>query len=101
MTYSVLVRSGAERDIEEALDWYSANAPEQAGRFIDELAAAIKRVREHPYASRMLRGDARRAALRVFPYQIWYQNHDDQQVVEVLAVVHARRDLARLRDRLI
>jgi len=100
LTYTVLIRPSAERDAVHAQDWYLANAPEQVDRFIDELAAMIDRVQQHPHAFRQLRGDARRAALRVFPYQIWYRCHDDHEVIEVLAIVHARRDLARMLGRL-
>lgn len=100
VTYAVLVRAVAEQDAERARHWYAVHAPAQAERFIDDLAAVVARVREAPHAYPALRRDARRAALKVFPYLLWYRCHDDLEVVEVLALVHERQDASRLRGRL-
>lgn len=101
MTYSVLVRSSAERDIARAVDWYAEHAPEQVARLVDELAAVVERVKENPRSFRPLRREARRAALRVFPYLLWYRCLDEAQTIEILAVVHGRQDPGRLQDRLL
>jgi plasmid stabilization system protein ParE len=100
VTFSVLIRAAARQDIDHAHDWYAEHAPEQVARFLDQLAAAIDRLRDSPQAFRPLRQDARRATLRVFPYELWYRVHVEPRVIEVLAVVHARQDPGRLVDRL-
>lgn len=100
MTYSVLFRHNAERDAERAQDWYALNAPHQVDRFVDDLAATITSIRESPHAFRLLRGDARRAGLKVFPYLVWYRCHDGLEVIEVLALMHERQDPSLLRTRL-
>lgn len=100
MTFSVLIRASARRDIDRAQDWYSEHAPEQVTRFLDQFAAAIDRVRSSPHAFPPLKRDARRATLRVFPYEVWYRAHDELRVIEVLALVHERQDPGRLGDRL-
>lgn len=86
--------------MQRAQDWYSLEAPEQVDRFASELEATVQRVRRHPLRFARLRGDARRAYLRVFPYQLWYRVHEELQVVEVLALVHGRQDPSRLGERL-
>ncbi|MDM4764326.1 type II toxin-antitoxin system RelE/ParE family toxin [Galbitalea sp. SE-J8] len=100
MSYSVLFRYNAEHDAERTQDWYALHAPEQVDRFTDDLAATVRSIRESPYAFRVLRRDARRAALTTFPYLVWYRIHDEGQVIEVLAVVHERQDDERLQSRL-
>ena len=100
MTHTVLVRAEAERDAERALDWYSLHAPRQVDRFIDEPARTVAAIRDSPHSFRVLHRDARRAALKIFPYLIWYRIHDEAQVVEVVAVVHQRQDGAQFRTRL-
>lgn len=100
MTYSVLFRHNAERDVEGAQDWYVLNAPHQVNRFVDDLAATIASIRTSPHAFRLLRGDARRAALKVFPYLVWYRYHDDLKVIEIVALVHQRQDPSRLQVRI-
>ncbi|PZU49579.1 MAG: hypothetical protein DI566_00330 [Microbacterium sp.] len=104
VTHTVLFREDAERDTQRALDWYSLHAPMQVGPFIDDLAATVSAIRDSPHSFRVLHRDARRAALKIFPYLIWYRIHDDAQVVEVVvevvAVVHQRQDGAQFRTRL-
>lgn len=100
MSYAVLFRYAAERDAERAQDWYALHAPEQVDRFADDLAATVASIRQSPLGFRILRRNARRAALKVFPYLVWYRVHDEHQVIEVLAVVHERQDGERLQSRL-
>ena len=38
--------------------------------------------------------------LKVFPYKVWYRCLDEHNVIEVLAVFHARQDAEPLDDRL-
>lgn len=83
-----------------AAAWYASQAPAQAGRLIDQWALTIKRIRDFPRAFAPLRREARRVAVPNFPYQVWYRVHDDDEVVEVLAVVHGRRDRAAFEERL-
>ncbi|MGB3910762.1 MAG: type II toxin-antitoxin system RelE/ParE family toxin [Pseudolysinimonas sp.] len=96
-----MIRAAAQRDIENAQDWYLGHAPEHVTRFVDQLSAAIARFRARPYAFPTLRQDARRATLRVFPYEVWYRVHDELQLIEVLALVHDRQDPERFGDRVL
>lgn len=92
MTYRALLAAAAEADLGRAVLWYQDHAPEQAGRLIDDYEAAVTRVCEFPHAAPMLRPDARRTALKVFPYQLWYYCHDSERIIEVVAIVHNRQD---------
>ena len=100
MTYRVVVTSGANADLVGALDWYAERAPEQMGRLVDELERVIDRVRDRPAAFPELQRGARRASLKVFPYQVWYRVDEDRKLIEVLALVHGRQDRAGFTDRL-
>jgi plasmid stabilization system protein ParE len=100
LTYTVLFRPDAERDVEGAQDWYLLHAPEQADRFLDDLTETISSIHRWPRGYRALRRDARRATLRVFPYLVWFRVHEDEHVIEVLAVIHERQDAHRFRGRL-
>ena len=99
MIYSILVRAAAEHDLNRARDWYSIEAPHYVSRFEAEIDAVFQRVIEAPLRFRQVVRDARRAHLTVFPYEIWYRVHEDHQVIEVMAVVHDRQDLARFEKR--
>ncbi len=97
MTFHVIVHPAAEQDITDALDWYAERAPEQVERFLDEVAAAVRRIAGSPRLFRTVHRDVRRAALQVFPYLVWFVLEDD--LVRVLAVTHSRRDPAFVRSR--
>ena len=66
---------------------------------MDEFFATARRLTDFPYSSPELRRGARRATLRVFPYQLWYRVHNDTSVVEIIAVLHHRQDSEQLNDR--
>jgi plasmid stabilization system protein ParE len=86
--------------MERAQDWYAIEAPEQVERFADELAAAIKRIQRRPLLFAALRQEVRRAHLNVFPHELWYLVHTEQQLIEVVALVHDRQDPSQLAVRL-
>ncbi|MBX9470654.1 type II toxin-antitoxin system RelE/ParE family toxin [Microcella sp.] len=92
MTATVVLREAAQRDIELALDWYLAVAPEYADRFLSDLDATLRGVADAPRAYRSVYGHVRRAALRRFPYLVWFIYLDDTDSVVVLAVTHQRQD---------
>jgi plasmid stabilization system protein ParE len=99
LTYRIVVRQAAELDLVRARDWYIAEAPQVVPRFESELDAAFQRIGAAPRQFRTVVRDARRAHLRVFPYEIWFREHEQLQVVEVIAVVHDRQDLAKFQER--
>ena len=100
MTFAVSLAADAQRDFYRAQAYYDAEAPHETERFVYEFFAAARRLTDFPYSSPELRNGARRANLRVFPYQIWYQVHGDTSIVEIIAVLHHRQDPAQMNDRL-
>lgn len=99
MTFAVSLRADAQRDFYRALAYYDAEAPHETERFVNEFFAVARRLTDFPYSSPELRRGARRASLRVFPYQLWYRVNDEARVVEIIAVFHHRQDAERLKDR--
>jgi plasmid stabilization system protein ParE len=99
LTHRIVVRQAAEADLNRARDWYSVEAPNVVPRFEAELDAAFQRIAETPRQFRTVVRDARRAHLRVFPYEVWFREHEQLRIVEVIAVVHDRQDLARFQGR--
>lgn len=100
MTYRVRLAPNARQDRDDALAWYDAEAPDQSERFIDELYATARRLEDFPHSGKVVHRGVRRVTLHVFPYQLWYRVNDEARVVELIAVLHHRRDPARVDDRL-
>jgi toxin ParE1/3/4 len=94
----VVLRERAERDIEDALDWYRLEAGERfALRFVDAIEHALGRIALHPaigsprYAHALDLPGLRTILLTDFPYAIFYV--DVFTHVDVWRVLHAERDL--------
>lgn len=100
MSRHLIVSPAAEQDIAEAFTWYTDHAPVHAERFLGELNAMMSRVRESPMTFRTVHADVRRAALRVFPYLVWFVFDEDDDRVQILAMTHHRRDPTVVRARL-
>lgn len=100
MTFAVSLSANAQRDFYRAQKYYDAEAPEQSERFVDEFFATTRRLQDFPYSAPAVRGAARRVSLHVFPYQLWYRVRDEQEAIEIIAVLHHRQDSAQLEDQL-
>jgi plasmid stabilization system protein ParE len=65
--------------------------------FLDELRVAYGRIADGPLKYRDLRSGIRRALLRRFPYAVYFSV--EEEVVVILAVLHAHRDPAEWQSR--
>jgi plasmid stabilization system protein ParE len=85
----LIVREAAEADILDAEIWYSKRDRALADRFVDELRAALRRVRELPRQFPDV-GGARRALLNRFSHAVYFVLRDVDEAI-VVAVLHQRR----------
>jgi plasmid stabilization system protein ParE len=88
----VIIRAGAEREIEDILYWYLEKAPEHASGFMENLGEAVEHARDSPRLFRTVYGEVRRAALKRFPYFVWFIYFDHADLVQIIAVTHQRRN---------
>ena len=89
MSLPVVLTAEAEADFDEAADWYE----QQAGRgtkFTLQVRQALARIGLMPELHAVLHRDIRRAKVQKFPYNVYYRVRPDR--VEVIAVLHGRRD---------
>ena len=87
----------AAAELDEAVAWYSAQAPGLERRFIDEMRTARKRIAERPHAWRPLGAGVRRFRLGRFPYGVIYAVEEDEIVVLAVAHLHRKPDYCRSR----
>lgn len=87
----------ADADILSAVDFYLAEAPAAAGRFIAALERATRHIEAHPesgsprYAHELDLPQLRMWPLRRFPYALFYIEHADH--LDVIRCVHLSRDI--------
>jgi len=88
----------AEIELDQAVQWYNAQAPGLGDAFLIEVLSAADRIAQLPQAWHPLGEGLRRCRLSRFPYGLIYaiENGD----VLVLAVAHLHRRPEYWRDRL-
>ena len=95
----VVLRERANRDAEEAVDYYLREAGEPTAlRFADALERACARLGGHPaagssrYAHELGLPGLRVWPVKHYPYLLFYVERDDH--VDVWRLLHAERDIA-------
>jgi plasmid stabilization system protein ParE len=93
----LIVRGAAEEDIAEAARWYEQRSPGLGSEFLRAVDVTLAEIARMPEHYPVVRGKARRALLRRFPYAIYFVATPD--LVSVFACLHARRDPRHWRER--
>jgi plasmid stabilization system protein ParE len=91
----VRLRTDAERELRDAIDWYDSQRPGLGEELLDEVDAVLECVAESATSFPAVVPPFRRALLKRFPYAVYFRETDDS--VQVFAVFHARRDPRGLR----
>ncbi len=95
--YRLVAEPRADLDVAATFDWYEKEQSWLGYEFLGELRATYDRVADGPLQYQHLRSGIRRALVRRFPYAVYFAVEDD--IVVVLAVLHASRDPAEWQRR--
>ena len=98
MTYRLRFLEEAFKDIEEASLWYAARSSDAHTTFLREIDQAMETILDAPHRWPNDIENTRRYVCKTFPYSVVYLLEDD--IVLVVAVVHARRRPGYWRERL-
>jgi plasmid stabilization system protein ParE len=90
VTWRVLIRAAAEKDLDEAQKWYEGQRPELGAEFLVSIAEAFTRLEQDPERYVLIYKDFRRVLVERFPYRIFYQLKGDDVIV--FRVLHHARD---------
>jgi len=93
-----LFEPAAQRELEEAADFYDLESPGLGLRFADAVQQAIEALVEFPESCPVLLGQTRKLVLPRYPYSILYRVDEGRVVVS--AVAHQSRRPGYLSDRL-
>jgi len=97
MSRDLIIRSVAEVELTEAVDWYEERLPGLGSDFLLSVDAALNSIARSPEQYPVVHKTIRRALTRRFPYEIFFVVEDKRIVV--LAVFHAKRHPKRWRER--
>ena len=94
----VIRRALADRDVQQAIDYYLSEATEQdALGFVDALERACRHIARHPasgstrYAHELNLPGLRCWPVRRYPYLVFYVERKDH--VDVWRILHGQRDI--------
>jgi plasmid stabilization system protein ParE len=90
MSLPLVLRPAARADLLEARDWYEQQRPGLGDTFTDAVEQVFDRIQAMPELYAPSFKDVRRGKLRKFPYIVYYRILPKK--IEVLAVLHGRRD---------
>lgn len=79
----------AERELNEAAQYYELESPGLGSSFLKEVGRCLQSIADHPEAGTILRGSVRRRLLRRFPYALLYTIKPS--AIRVVAVMNLKR----------
>lgn len=94
----LIIEAAARADIAKIALWYREQEAGSGIAFLDAIDAQLQRILSHPRIFSIRRLKVRGASLKKFPYTIYFKQTDD--VIQIIAMLHHRRDLSVLDYRL-
>ncbi len=90
----------AERELDEAVDYYEAQKTGLGFEFFEEVLDTVERIKCYPEAWQLISRNARRCRTSRFPYGVIYQIRDGGSEILIVAVCHLHRKPDYWRSRL-
>jgi plasmid stabilization system protein ParE len=79
----------AERELNEAVDYYEQCRKNLGREFLLEVYSAVERINAYPTAWPVIEDHIRRCLIRRFPFGVLY--HTEQEKILILAIMHLHR----------
>ena len=89
MTYRVVFRRAAQREIDDAALWYEERRVGLGAEFAAEVDRAVDSIAQNPSRFPIMHRDLRCIRVRRFPYSVFFRVESARVVI--LAVFHVRR----------
>jgi plasmid stabilization system protein ParE len=90
VTYQIVVRPEAAREVQEAFDWYEEKSVGLGLEFLRAAEACLTSVQRNPFTFAVVHNEVHRVLLRKFPDALFYIVKEEEIIV--LACFHVRRD---------
>jgi plasmid stabilization system protein ParE len=97
VTNTVRLGLSAQEDLRQAIQWYEEGRSGLGSEFLAEADHIFDRIKDGPLQFPKIDSGVRRALFRRFPYAVYFIIESDR--IEILAVLHLRRDPERWRSR--
>jgi len=91
MAYSVIVSPRAQKEIEDAIDYYSLNSIDAPVNFINALNNAYDAIALNPFF-RIRYNNIRAYKIGKFPYVLYFTVNKAYKIVRIVACFHTKRN---------
>ena len=98
MIERVIYTPEAEQDVAEAYNWYEAREPGLGEDFLRCVEVCMLTIQRHPELYPVAVDEFRRALVRRFPFEVFYESARDR--ITVYSVFHCSQDPQKWRSRL-
>ena len=95
---SVVIDSVARAEVAASVEWYCKRNLQAAEEFLKEFEYAVERIAENPAQFPTFAFGTRRVVFRKFPYSLVFR--EEGELVQIVAVAHARRHPGYWRKRI-
>jgi len=94
MAYKIIVSPSAQKEIEDAIDFYSLHSANAPISFISDLVKSYNILSVNPFFCIRYK-NIRAIRLKKFPFSLYYVVNEERQLVRVLSCFHNKRNPIR------
>lgn len=91
MAYKIIVSPRAQKEIENAIDYYALYSSDAPKHFIEAVQMAYSTLAENPYF-RIRYKNIRALRMKRFPYSLYFIINEDKNTVRILSCFHNKRN---------
>lgn len=91
MAYKIIVSPRAQKEIENAIDFYALYSSDAPLNFITELIAVYNSLKTNPFF-RVRYKNVRALKIKRFPYSLYFIINENQNTIRVLSCFHNKRN---------
>ena len=100
MNYHVLILSEAELDIDNAFIWYELDQIGLGKKFYESVDKSVHFIQNRPFSCAEIFKNVRRFIIKKFPYGIYYKVNIENREIQIIGIIHFKRNLKILRKRI-
>ena len=99
MNYKSVILTDAELDIDDAFMWYEMNQIGLGTKFYASVDKSIHFISQRPFICPEIYKGLRRFVIKKFPYGVYYHVNLEKKEIQIVGVIHFKRNLKILRKR--
>jgi len=100
MNYKIVILTDAELDIDDAFIWYEMNQIGLGMKFYASVDKSIHFISQQPFSCPEIYKGLRRFVMKKFPYGIYYHVNLEKKEIQIVGIIHFKRNLKFLRKRI-